>query len=164
MRVNTGIPNCFLFNEIPWISVFFDVIPVKNNNNTGMNDIGENPTNRSGRESAIQTHMEKKHRFASNSCSVKKVGLSENRLSLYEQNSTMKRFLIQKYIVRHDNIVLSFVPSTAVRISLTNKNKVLLWRTLHFCALEPLHWRFLFLQCPGFIANPEPNDRWNFNC
>ena len=42
------------------------------------------------------------------------------------------------------NIVILFVRSSHM-ISLTNENKVLLWRRIHNRALEPLHCRFLFI-------------------
>ena len=56
----------------------------------------------------------------------------------------------EKYIVRHSNIVLSFVLSSHM-ISLTNKNTVMLLRRIYFCALEPLYGIFL---CKRFSYNP----------
>ena len=54
------------------------------------------------------------------------------------------RVWAKNYNVCHGNIVLSFVFSSHM-IILTNENAELPWRTIYFCTLEPLHWRFLFI-------------------
>ena len=76
-----------------------------------------------------------------------KIGLPQNRLRVYEQKSPIGVVSEpKKYILWHSNISLSFVLSSNM-ICLTNENTVLLWCTIYFCALEPLHGsRFFKLQ------------------
>ena len=72
----------------------------------------------------------------SNSYGVKKSAcLSENRLCVFEQKSPMERSQSPKmYIVRHSNIVLSFVLSSHMNC-LTNENTVLLYDVRYIFAL-----------------------------
>ena len=94
------------------------------------------------------------HSLSTNSCGVKKSACLRIVCACRKRNLPWSGFRVQKYTLRHSNTVFSLV-KLIMWLLRTNKSTTLLWRRIHFRALEPLHGIFLFIQAEKILRQTD---------
>ena len=97
----------------------------------------------------------KKHSMSSYSCVVKKIGLPENRLRVYEQKSPIDRFQSAKLYCTSEQYCILISKTNHVTALRTNQSTMLLWSTNIFLRSGTLHGRFLLMHAQTILRQAD---------